>query len=197
MNSSLHHQLERHAKELRDEPITLGALAELHGASLPGSLLVMMAVPCVLPVPGVGNVLGVAMMLMALAMWRGDAWTALPARVSRLQLSAPMARRLLRLLGRVYRLAERCARQRWSGLAELRPRTWLAPTLALMGGVIFLPLPFGNVLPAIAVAVLGVGVACRDGIAVLSAAALALVSLAYAVAVGAATWTWLIAPLAG
>lgn len=196
MDPSLHERLQRHAAELRDGPaVTLGELAHVHGPTLPGSLLVLVSAPCALPIPGVGNVLGVTMVLMALTMWRGSDWTVLPARVSRLQLSATMARRVLLMLAAVYRLAARCSRQRLSGLTELRRRTWLAPKLALMGVVIFLPLPFGNVLPALAVTVLGVGVACRDGLAVLCAAVLAIASVAYAAAVAASAWAWLVAPL--
>jgi hypothetical protein len=64
-----------------------------------------------------------------------------------------------------------------------------------MGAVIFLPLPFGNVLPALAVVVLGVGIAFRDGLAVLFAVGLALASVAYAAAMAAGAWAWIIEPL--
>lgn len=174
--------------------MTLGALAQLHGPALPGSLLVLVAAPCALPIPGVGNVLGVTMMLMALAMWRGRAWAVLPERVSRLSISARMAGLLLRLLARVYRWSGRWSRERLSHLTVLGRRTWLAPKLALMGAVIFLPVPFGNVLPALAVVVLGVGVAYRDGLAVLSAVALAAASVVYTVAVSAGAWAWMVEP---
>lgn len=197
MTPNLHQRLERSATELGNQPITLGDLAQAHGPALPGSLLVLVSAPCALPIPGVGNVLGVTMILMALAMWRGNDWTILPARVSRFRLSARAARWVLRLLARVYRLAARWSRQRLSHLTLLQRRTWLAPKLALMGAVIFLPLPFGNVLPALAVMVLGVGVAFRDGLAVLSATGLAVASVAYAAAVAAGAWAWIIEPLMG
>jgi hypothetical protein len=61
--------------------------------------------------------------------------------------------------------------------------------------VIFLPIPFGNVLPALAVSVLGLGVAHRDGAAVLLSAALALASVAYPIALVAGVGLWLWAPL--
>lgn len=157
----------------------------------------MVSAPCALPIPGVGNVLGVTIILMALALWRGNDWTTLPSRVSKLELSARAAGRVLRLLARIYRLAARWSRQRWCHLTVLQPRTWLAPKLALMGALIFLPLPFGNVLPALAVTVLGVAVAFRDGLAVLCAAGLAVASVVYAAAVAAGAWTWIIEPLIG
>jgi len=195
MTNALHQRLEHHAAEMDDQPITLGALAQAHGPALPGSLLVLVSAPCALPIPGVGNVLGVTMMIMALAMWRGEDWTVLPSRVARLEMSARSARWVLRLLARVYRLAGRWSRERLCHLTVLQRRTLLAPKVALMGVVIFLPLPFGNVLPALAVVVLGVGIAFRDGLAVLSAAGLALASVAYAAAVAAGAWAWIVEPL--
>jgi len=195
MTHALHQRLELHAAELEDQPITLGALAQAHGPALPGSLLVLVSAPCALPIPGIGNVLGVTMMIMALAMWRGEDWTVLPSRVARLEMSARSARWVLRLLARVYRLAGRWSRERLCHLTVLQRRTLLAPKVALMGVVIFLPLPFGNVLPALAIVVLGVGIAFRDGLAVLSAAGLALASVAYAAAMAAGAWAWIVEPL--
>jgi hypothetical protein len=195
MTHALHQRLQQHAAELDGQPVTLGALATAHGPALPGSLLVLVSAPCALPIPGIGNVLGVTMMLMALAMWRGEDWAVLPARVARLEISSRAARRVLLLLAHIYRLSGRWSRERLCHVAVLQRRTWVAPKVALMGAVIFLPLPFGNVLPALAVVVLGVGIAFRDGLAVLSAAGLALASVAYAAAVAAGAWAWIVQPL--
>lgn len=195
MTHGLHQRLEHHAAELGDQPITLGALAQAHGPALPGSLLVLVSAPCALPIPGVGNVLGVTMMVMALAMWRGQDWAVLPSRVARLEISARAARWVLLLLAHVYRLAGRWSRERLCRLTVLQRRTWVAPMLALMGVVIFLPLPFGNVLPALAIVVLGVGMAFRDGLAVVSSVGMALMSVAYAAAMAAGAWAWIVEPL--
>ncbi len=195
MTQVLHQRLEHYADGLDGQPVTLGTLAQAHGPALPGSLLVLVSAPCALPIPGIGNVLGVTMIVMALAMWCGRDWAVLPARVARLEISARAAQRVLRLLARIYRLAGRWARERLCHLTVLPRRTWVAPKVALMGVVIFLPLPFGNVLPALAVVVLGVGIVFRDGLAVLSAAGLAMASVAYATAVAAGAWAWIVEPL--
>jgi hypothetical protein len=195
MTHGLHQRLEHHAAELGDRPITLGDLAQAHGPALPGSLLVLVSAPCALPIPGVGNVLGVTMMVMALAMWRGEDWAVLPSRGARLEISARAARWVLLLLAHVYRLAGRWSRERLCRLTVLQRRTWVAPMLALMGAVIFLPLPFGNVLPALAIVVLGVGMAFRDGLAVVSSVGMALMSVAYAAAMAAGAWAWIVEPL--
>jgi hypothetical protein len=104
---------------------------------------------------------------------------------------------VLLMLARFYQWAGRWSCQRFSHLAEIRQRSWLAGKLGLMGGVIFLPIPFGNVLPALAVALLGLGLAFRDGLAVLAATMVAVAAVAYSVALGLGAWVWVLAPLAG
>jgi hypothetical protein len=193
------HDLQRHLKDcasrLGDGPVTLRELVDLHGPSVPGSLLIIVAAPCVLPIPGIGNVLGTAMVLLALALWRGADPALLPERVANWQMPSAAARRVLLLLAGIYGLAGRWSRQRLTRLARIDPRSWLAPKVALMGVVIFLPLPLGNLLPALAVTVLGVGVSMRDGVAVAASVVLAGASMGYALALAAGAWVWMLEPL--
>jgi hypothetical protein len=171
MKPSLHQRLRDAASSLSGEPVALSQLVALHGTAAQGSVLVL------------------------LAMWRGQGSSALPQRVAKLQLSARWARQVLRLLARFYGLAGRCSHQRLSHLAVARPRSWMAGHVGLMGGLIFLPIPLGNVLPALALVLLGLGLAFRDGWAVLLATAAASMALAYTLALGMAAWTWGLAPL--
>lgn len=191
----LHQRLRQAAAGLDDAPVALARLAELHGPAAQGTLLVLLAAPCVLPVPGIGNVMGLGLMLLALAMWRGGAADCLPPRVAGFELSATWARRVLGLLAHFYALAGRWSRQRWTPLAGSAPQRWQAAKVGLMGGLIFLPIPLGNVLPALALVLLGLGFAFRDGLAVLLAAAAGAAALAYTAALGAAVWAWGLAPL--
>jgi hypothetical protein len=64
-----------------------------------------------------------------------------------------------------------------------------------MGALIFLPIPLGNVLPALALVLLGLGLAFRDGLAVLLATALAGAAVVYTAALGMVAWAWGLAPL--
>ena len=95
------------AQRLRDAaaalpvgPVSLLKLAEAHGPSAQGSLLLLLAAPCLLPVPGVGTVLGLGMIALALAMWRGDDMLGLPGRVAQVQMSHLWAQRVV---GMVFR----------------------------------------------------------------------------------------------
>lgn len=195
MTGSLPHRLRQGAAQLADEPVTIAQLMQLHGPALEGSMLVLMGAPCLLPIPGVGNVMGAALMLAAVTLWKGQGATALPARVAAFRLPPRWAHRVLRMLAAVYGWAERGSRERLVGLARPGPSPWLATQVGLMGAVIFLPIPLGNVLPALAVVALGLGLALRDGVAVLLAAGLALSALLYTAALGAGAWWWIAAPL--
>ncbi len=194
MPDTLHHRLRAAAAQLTGAPVPLSHLADLHGGAACGSLLVLLSVPSVLPMPGVGSVLGLGLMLLALAMWRGQACQQLPARVAGWQLSAHWAGRVLGLLARFYALAGRWSRARWLHLVD-GPQAWLAPGVGLMGVLIFLPIPFGNVLPALSLSLLGLGLVFRDGLAVLVAMLVGGVAVAYTAVLGVLAWQWGLAPL--
>ena len=58
-----------------------------------------------------------------------------------------------------------------------------------MAVLIILPIPFGNVLPALALMLLGLGLAYRDGVAVLLAIGTAAAALLYTATLGLAAWS--------
>jgi hypothetical protein len=194
MNDSLQHRLRAAADALPEAPVALSHLAAAHGHAARGSLLVLLSVPCVLPVPGVGNVLGLGLMLLALAIWRGQASHQLPSRVAGWQMPAHWAQRLLGLLARFYGLAGRWCRQRGPQLVD-GPQAWIAPVVGLMGALIVLPIPFGNVLPALALSLLGLGLVFRDGLTVLLALLTSSTAVAYSAALGVLAWHWGVEPL--
>jgi len=194
MNDTLHQRLRAAANALTGEPVALSHLAAVHGGAARGTLLVLLSAPCVLPLPGVGSVLGIGLLLLALAMWRGQGTHELPSRVADWQLSAHWAQRVLGLLARFYDLASRWSRERLPHLVD-GPQLWLAPKVALMGALIFLPIPFGNVMPALALSLLGLGLAFRDGLAVLLALLAGGVAVAYTAGLGVLAWQWGLGPL--
>jgi hypothetical protein len=178
------------ATALQDQPMSLQQLFRLHGRAGPGALLVVLAVPCLLPVPGAGVFMSLGMAMVAWMIWRYYPRLVMPRKVGRFQLSAPMARRALNTLAWLYEKASLImrARQRW----WMQPghRVWLAPFVAAMALVIFLPIPFGNVVPAAALLLIGLGLVFEDGLAVLAGVALglALMAVLAGLAGGAAHW---------
>ena len=153
------------------------AMAQAHGPEAHGTLLLFLAMPCLLPVPGVGTVLGMGMAALAVAMWQGRCATCLPQRVAELELPRHWAQRVLGLLASAYAMAGRHARPRLSHLAIAGRRSAIALVVGLMALLVVMPIPFGNVLPALALMLVGLGLVFRDGVAVvlgLAAAGLAL-----------------------
>jgi hypothetical protein len=59
-----------------------------------------------------------------------------------------------------------------------------------MGVLITLPIPFGNILPAAAVTLFGLGSVFRDGAAALLGMAVAVAATLFPVALAAAAWAW-------
>lgn len=164
-----------------------------------GSLLILLSAPCVLPIPGIGNVMGLALMGTAWWIWRGTSSTDLTGRVPAVLLNPRHQRLFRRWMARVDRLAAPWCRPRLNTLVDLQPRSWraacAAALVALMGLLIFLPIPLGNVLPAASVTSLGLGLSHRDGLAALWSAGLAGLALVYTAALGAGAWVWIMAPL--
>jgi hypothetical protein len=186
---SVEGRLREAAQRLRGERIALGELAEAHGPAAQGTLLVLTALPCMLPVPGTGSVLGWGLAAMALAMWRGHDFAQLPSRLGRFAMPLPAARRTLNVAATFYRTAGRYARECRASLAGPGHRRWVALLVALMALLIVLPIPFGNLLPALAVILFGLGQVFRDGLLMLAGAATSAAALAFCSAiVGWACW---------
>lgn len=172
------------ARRLRGD-VTLGWVAAQGGEVLPGLLIVLMAAPSMLPLPGVGNVFGGALVALALAIWRGQRQLDLPSRMQSMTLSAGHAGRLLLLLAWLHESACRWLKPRAPAWVSPRAWTWAALPVAAMGVVIFLPIPLGNIFGAVALMVLGLGHSVEDGLAVAVGWVLSFLTLLYTVAL---TW---------
>jgi hypothetical protein len=190
MTAPIEKRLRDAAAALRSERVSMQTMAQAHGPEAHGTLLLLMALPCLLPVPGVGTVLGMGMVALAAAMWRGHTATCLPQRVAELEMPVHWAQRVLRLLAAAYALAGRHARARFSHLAAAGRRSGLALAVGLMAVIVVMPIPFGNVLPALALALIGLGLVFRDGLAV--AAGLVVAALACLATGGLVllAWVW-------
>lgn len=175
------------AESVGGERVTMQTLAQAHGPEAQGTLLLLLAMPCLLPVPGVGTVLSLGIAALSVAMWRGRGGC-LPPRVAALELPGPWARRVLHGLAHAYALAGRHARQRLEALTTARWHPAIAAVVGLMALIVLLPIPFGNLLPSLALVLIGLGLAFRDGLAV--ALGLAGAGLALLATSGLVLWAW-------
>lgn len=185
---SIAERLRRAAASLDGERVTLGELAAAHGPAAQGTLLVLTALPCMLPIPGTGTVLGTGLALLALAMLRGHDITQLPPKVAAFGMPRESAARVLRLAATFYALAGRLAKERWPRRGSTGQPAWLAPVIALMAVLIVLPIPFGNILPSLSVIAFGLGLVFRDGLAMVVGSVLALLAAGFAAGLAVGTW---------
>jgi hypothetical protein len=167
------------------QPMTVAWVLAQAGPVVPGLLLVFIALPSVLPVPGIGNVTGAALMGMAACMLVARPLQ-IPQRLAQCSVAPELAARCLRWMARVLEYGERIACRR--GEMLLRPTLWRCSgvPVGLMGLLIFLPMPLGNPLGALAVIFVGLGYALEDGLLILGGW---LLSLGASLVYGLLAWT--------
>jgi len=145
--------------------VNLQELLRLHGEASTAVVLLVLSMTTVLPVAGVGSVLSFAIFALAWRWARQQETTTLPQKLGGLTLNPRWTRRCLHALAWIYSQANRWLRPRWRALTHDRARPGWAMWIAVMGFVIFLPIPFGNVLPSLSLVSLCLGWMFRDGLA--------------------------------
>ncbi|WP_439112269.1 exopolysaccharide biosynthesis protein [Hydrogenophaga sp.] len=186
------------ANAAADLRLNLAELLGLHRESSGAVLLMLLAVVCAVPLPGTGTAMSLGIWALAWAWARGqDSWP-LPARLGQMTLNERWTGRCLHGLAWMYERGNRWLRPRWALCSHDSTRVWWGVWIALMGVVIFLPLPLGNVLPSLSLILLSLGWMFRDGVALLLSTAAGVAAVAYVVslwqlvtqALGQA-WAWL------
>lgn len=152
-----------------DGRINLNQIDELLADRSFGAFLVVFALPNLIPLPpGATLILGLPLMLVS--------WQMLTSRHNRIWLPHRLASmsadgtRCLQMLERILPWLERIE-------AAVKPRAWFLRTrrservlgafALVLSLVVFIPIPFGNWLPALALAVIGLSLTERDGYGIL------------------------------
>ncbi len=165
---------------LTGERTTLEAILVALGERTTGFVLLVLAVPAIVPTPGIpaGMIFGTALIVLASQMAAGATSFRLPAWLARRPFRR---RRLAALVGRAAPWVERLSRRtrtRWTRFVGRRAVRWLSLPVAILGVLIALPIPFGNTLPGIAVLLIALGLAERDGAMVVLGLCTAVAALA-------------------
>jgi hypothetical protein len=161
-----------------DEQISVHELADAFGSRAFGAILFVFSVPNLLPLPpGSSTVLGAPLVIIAPQVALGMEHPWIPRWLGRRTVSrAKLKGAFDRLLPKLERL-ERVMRPRGGVLFSRLGDRLIGLVCFLLALVLILPIPFGNLLPAAAVAALSLGLATRDGIAAALGYALAGVSV--------------------
>ena len=171
------------AADTQRERVAIRDLLVALGDRATGALLFVFAFPNVLPTPpGTSTILGAPLIFLAAQLMLGRApW--LPSFVAnRSMTQADFSLLVKRILPWLQR-AESLLRPRFTGLA-LPPMEHAIGLLSLLLAIVLvLPIPLGNVLPALAISLMALGVLERDGLWVLSGLAVsgAAITVVYGV----------------
>lgn len=181
-----------------DLRLSLADLLRLHGEGSLPVLVMLLSLFTLIPVGGAGWFLSFFIVALGWYWAKGRESVALPDALGRLTLNVRWSLRSLHGLAWLYQRANRWLRPRWQAWRHERTRGWWGAWIAVMATIIFLPLPFGNVLPSLSLVLLGLGWMFRDGLALLVATATGAGALAYTVAFGQVVidltqrgWHWL------
>lgn len=163
--SAILHEL---ANDQSRERISIGDLLNALGDRALGALLFIFAFPNVLPVPpGTSAVLGAPLVFLAAQLaFNLKPW--LPAIIAKRSMPRDDFQTLIGRMKPWLERAEKMLRPRASGLT-LPPMEYVLGFICLLLALVLaLPIPLGNMLPALAISMLALGVLERDGYWVLA-----------------------------
>ncbi|MDB6452321.1 exopolysaccharide biosynthesis protein [Falsirhodobacter sp. 20TX0035] len=142
-----------------------------------GALLLIFALPNVLPTPpGTSGILGLPLVFLAAQLMLGKTpW--LPAFIATRSMErasfATLVGKMTPILGR----AEKLLVPRLAFMISPLSQRFLGAALLILALVLALPIPLGNMLPALAMTIISLGVLERDGLWVIIGLVLGVVSL--------------------
>ncbi|RYG12878.1 MAG: hypothetical protein EON92_07100 [Burkholderiales bacterium] len=181
-------QLRAAARDLPQEGVRLGQLRALApGGQLP-SMVVMCTVPAALPGLQLGWVCVPVLLYLSCALWRGQLNPGLPPRLANYGLSRKSAAAMLRGVAWVVEKFGRHCKAAWPTVVRRTRRKPAAALVVTMALVILLPIPGSNLLPALSIVALMMGLVWRDGRAVLVSGALSMLSFLMVGGFGWAAW---------
>ena len=155
----------------------MGDLLAALGDRAIGALLFVFSVPNVLPTPpGMSTLLGAPLLFLSAQLMLGrKPW--LPRIIVRRSVAREDFEALVHRAVPWLERAEKLLRPRVSGLA-LPPMEYLVGfTCLLLGLILVLPIPLGNIPPALAISLMALGILERDGLWVLAGLVVALASV--------------------
>lgn len=156
--------------------VSVGDLLTILGDRALGALLFIFAFPNILPTPpGTSTVLGAPLIFLAAQLTLGlRPW--LPTFIARQSMSREDFLALISRIGPSLGKAERLLQPRATKLATPPMEYIVGLVCFLLSIVLVLPIPLGNILPALAISLMALGVLEKDGFWVLAGLVIAVVS---------------------
>jgi len=148
--------------------VSLGDVLDAFGDRAFGALMLLFAAPNMLPLPpGLSAVLGAPLLFVTAQLMLGRPTLWMPRFICRQSIPRDSFALLTTKLSPVLQRAERILRPRLPLLLHPVNERIVGAACLLLAIILFLPIPFGNIPPAWAIAAFALGILERDGLATL------------------------------
>jgi hypothetical protein len=146
--------------------ISIGDVLNAFGDRAFGALMLLFAAPNMLPLPpGMSALLGAPLLFITAQLMLGRPTLWMPRIIRERSISRDFFALLTAKLSPILHRAERFLRPRISMLLHPVPERIVGAACLLLAVILFLPIPFGNIPPAFAIAAFSLGILERDGMA--------------------------------
>lgn len=172
------------------EDTTIGTLVDSLGERAFGALMFIFAVPNIIPTPpGTSAILGLPLVILTYQVMIGRQSLWLPGIVRQRHISRELITSFVTKITPLMARLERILKPRMGFLVSTDVAERIIGLVTFpLAIILFLPIPFGNILPAAAVACVALGLAERDGLAVAVGYALAIANVVVLVAISSALY---------
>ena len=160
--------------------LTIADALELIGRSGFGFVMLLLALPALIPIPGpFGMIFGSALAIVSLQFAIGLESLWLPSLLANRRISAKAFEALERYASPLVRRIEHFVRPgRMKAFAGPRMPYLLALPVFCLAVAVALPIPFGNLAPVVALCAIAIGLIERDGLVVLLGLSMTVIALA-------------------
>lgn len=170
------------ARQVQGERISMRELKDSLGRRSFGLILFVLAIPNVLPfvaIPGVSSVIGAPILLIAFQMMLGYQHIWLPKWIANSSMSSQNFLKIIEKAAPWLARMEKLLKPRWNGLAKGKIEPYLGAVCVLMAFLLMLPIPLGNLFPAISILLISLGLIERDGVCVAAGLIMSVISVVY------------------
>ncbi len=159
--------------------LEIGDVLSAMGQTGTSFIILFLALPSITPIPGpFGMVFGTALAMVSLQIMVGRQTIWLPGALRRRRLTPSVISTIVRYAAPIIARAERFMRRdRLAPITGNAAQMLLGVPIFLLAIIIALPIPFGNLLPVLALTVLAVALMERDGLITLIGLLLSLLAV--------------------
>ena len=154
--------IKKFASQTRGQDVSLGSILFALKERGFGIFMILFALPNAV-IPGISFILGAPVLLfgLQLAFGRDEVW--LPAFLTRRSLQSALFERIAARVEKFLIWVEKRSKPRWPWLVSGNAERVLGIYIAVVAAFLMLPVPFGNMLPALGISFISVGLIEKDG----------------------------------